>query len=59
MTAIMEYTERKKALESFKQEALDAWREYQETGLHLTGDEVKTWLRGWGTAAESAIPDCH
>ncbi|QBH98607.1 ribbon-helix-helix protein, CopG family [Limnobaculum zhutongyuii] len=59
LAAITEYIEREEAQESFKQEALDSWREYQETGLHLTGDEVKTWLRGWGTEAETDIPECH
>jgi len=59
IAAITQYIEREEARESFKQEAIDSWREYQETGLHLTGDEVKTWLRGWGTAAETDIPECH
>ncbi|EHD23848.1 MULTISPECIES: CopG family ribbon-helix-helix protein [Brenneria] len=59
IAAITQYIEREEARESFKQEALDSWREYQETGLHLTGDEVKTWLRGWGTETETDIPECH
>jgi predicted transcriptional regulator len=28
--------------ESFKQEALASWTTYQETGRHLTGQEVRT-----------------
>lgn len=32
------------ARESFKAEALASWAEYQETGLHLTGEEVARWL---------------
>ncbi|TCL05360.1 CopG family ribbon-helix-helix protein [Sodalis ligni] len=59
IAAITQYIEHEEARESFKQEAVDSWREYQETGLHLTGDEVKTWLRGWGTEAETDIPECH
>ncbi|MGP4132181.1 hypothetical protein OJE16_21580 [Pantoea tagorei] len=59
VTAIAQYIEREEARESFKQEALDSWREYQETGLHLTGEEVKSWLRNWGTEAETDIPECH
>ncbi len=43
--AIEQYVEREEARESFKQAALAAWADYQETGLHLTGDEVRKWLQ--------------
>ena len=42
-----------------KAEALASWAEYQETGLHLTGEEVVHWLDSWGTAGESECPPCH
>ena len=51
--------QRAKLRESFQLEAIDAWREYRETSLHLTNNETKTWLRGWGTEAETEIPKCH
>ena len=57
--AIEQYLEREEARESFKQEALAAWQEFQETGLHLTGAEVEAWLRGWGAEDEAAAPKCH
>jgi predicted transcriptional regulator len=57
--AIQQYLEREEARESFKQEALASWREYQETGLHLTGEEVDRWLATWGTDEESEAPACH
>ncbi len=44
--AIREYVDREEAREDFKQEALASWEIYQETGRHLTGEEVRTWLRG-------------
>ncbi|MCO1460009.1 hypothetical protein L0Z02_29840 (plasmid) [Burkholderia multivorans] len=47
------------ARESFKQEASASWTTYQETGLHLTGEEVRAWLRTWGTVNETGLPDCH
>lgn len=59
IAAITRYIEHEEARESFKQEAIDSWRDYQETGLHLTGEEVKSWLRGWGTDEEKDIPECH
>ena len=36
-----------------------SWAEYQETGLHLTGEEMADWLNSWGTADEGECPPCH
>lgn len=57
--AIAQYVGREEARESFKQEALASWAEYQETGRHLTGKEVRAWLNAWGTEAETELPQCH
>ncbi|MCK4161566.1 MULTISPECIES: CopG family ribbon-helix-helix protein [Burkholderiaceae] len=57
--AIKLYVEREEARESFKQEALASWTAYQETGRHLTGQEVRTWLETWGTDHETGLPECH
>jgi len=57
--AIRDYVEREEARESFKQEALASWAAYQETGQHLTGQEVRDWLNTWGTDKETEIPACH
>lgn len=57
--AIQQYVEREEAREHFRQEALASWDDYQETGLHLTGDELRTWLSSWGTDAETEPPECH
>jgi len=57
--AIRDYVEREEARESFKQEALASWTAYQETGRHLTGQEVRDWLKTWGTDKEIQIPECH
>ncbi len=57
--AIRDYVEREEARESFKQEALASWTAFQETGLHLTGQEVRDWLKTWGTDKEAEIPACH
>lgn len=53
------YVDREQACESFKQEALSAWQAYKETGRHLTGEEVRTWLGTWGNDDEIALPECH
>lgn len=57
--AIREYVDREEAREDFKQEALASWKAYQETGAHLTGQEVREWLKTWGTDHEAEIPPCH
>ncbi len=57
--AIREYVAREENRESFKQEALESWARYQETGLHVTGEEAREWLSRWGTDDESEVPACH
>ena len=57
--AIQQYVEREEARESFRQEALASWADYQQTGQHLTGDEARDWLRGWGGEADTEAPTCH
>jgi len=57
--AIKDYVNREEVRENFKQEALDSWASYQETGRHLTGKEVSHWLKSWGTDNEKVIPPCH
>ena len=57
--AIAQYVAREEARESFRQDAREAWTEFQETGRHLTGQEVQDWLRTWGTDAETDLPECH
>jgi predicted transcriptional regulator len=59
LEAIRQYVDREEAHESFKQDALASWSAYQETGRHLTGQEVRTWLSTWGADDEKAMPDCH
>ena len=59
LEAIEQYVAREEAQEHFKQEALASWKTYQETGKHLTGQEVRNWLTTWGTDDEKAVPECH
>ena len=57
--AINQYVDREEKRESFHQDAVNSWNEYQETGLHATGDEVIKWLNTWGTNDEKDAPECH
>lgn len=57
--AIRQYVETEEAKASLEKEALQSWQHFQETGLHLTGDEVQDWLKSWGTEQETDAPQCH
>lgn len=59
LEAIKEYVEREEASESFRQEAMASWVAYRENGRHLTIEEVRDWLKDWGTEDEKALPECH
>ncbi|WP_343292308.1 CopG family ribbon-helix-helix protein [Vandammella animalimorsus] len=59
LEAIEQYVEREEARERFQQEALASWEAYQETGRHLRGQQVRAWLRTWGSDDEQAMPECH
>lgn len=57
--AIRQYVEREEKREALCRGAVEAWEEYRETGLHVTGEEVMAWLESWGTEDEQAAPQCH
>ncbi|MBP3194127.1 MAG: CopG family transcriptional regulator [Cardiobacteriaceae bacterium] len=57
--ALCEYVERQEKKLQFQQEAIEAWQNYQQDGLHLTADEVFNWLDTWGTDKTTEIPKCH
>ena len=56
--AITQYVERESKRESFRKDAVRAWEEYRDTGLHVT-EEVQEWLETWGTDNEEDAPQCH
>ena len=57
--AIEQYVEREKRREAFRQDTLNAWENYQATGLHATAGEVEQWLASWGKDDEVPAPTCH
>ena len=57
--AIKDYVDREELRESFKQEAINSWKSYQETGQHLTRKEVSGWLENWGSDEKNESPQCH
>jgi predicted transcriptional regulator len=57
--AVTQYVEREEKREVFRQEAIKTWQDYEETGLHATGEEVIGWLETWGEETELPAPTCH
>jgi predicted transcriptional regulator len=57
--AIEGYVSRAEERQAFIKEGLESLREYEETGLHVTFEEVSTWLKSWGTENELDPPECH
>ena len=57
--AIEQYVTREEKREALRQNGLQAWHEYEETGLHVTGDEAIAWLETWGMEEEKEAPQCH
>jgi predicted transcriptional regulator len=57
--AIEQYVEREEKREAFRRDTLEAWKEYQTTGLHLSADEPEAWLDVWGNERELPTPICH
>ena len=57
--AIEQYVAREEKREALHQDALQAWQEYEKTGLHVTGEEAIAWLETWGGEDEKEAPQCH
>lgn len=57
--AITQYVEREEKREAFRQDALQAWEEYQQTGLHLTLEEADAWLAKLEAGDDAEPPKCH
>lgn len=57
--AVSQYLMREEALEAFRAAGLQAWQQYQVTGLHVTHDEADTWLVRLQEGEEAAVPQGH
>ena len=42
--AISQYVEREEKRETLRQDGLQAWNAFQETGLHVTAEQADAWL---------------
>lgn len=57
--AIAQYVEREEKREALKQDAMQAWDRYQQTGLHLSVDEADSWLARLEAGEDADLPPCH
>jgi predicted transcriptional regulator len=57
--AIEQYVEREERREQFRQSALAAWADYQQTGRHVTAEEADAWLAKLEAGEDADPPACH
>ena len=57
--AVAQFVEREEKREAFRQAALKAWSDYQETGLHVSHNEADEWLAKLEAGEEADAPECH
>ncbi len=59
LEAIRQYIDREEKREDFRQSGINAWKEYQTTGLHLTLEEADAWLAKLEAGEDVEPPQCH
>lgn len=57
--AIEEYLEREELRDEAWKAAMDAWEDFQCSGLHLTGVEANDWLQKLAAGEDADPPECH
>lgn len=59
LEAIQQYVSREEKREAFRQAGIQAWNNYQATGLHVTLEEVDAWLARLEAGEDVEPPACH
>lgn len=57
--AILDYVSREESRLNFIAAAESSFEHYKQTGLHVTFDEVSTWVDAVQENADTPIPPCH
>lgn len=57
--AITQYVEREERRETLRQDGLEAWKEFQATGRHVTAEEADAWLARLEAGDDAEPPECH
>ncbi|MCD6706268.1 MAG: ribbon-helix-helix protein, CopG family [Thiobacillus sp.] len=59
LEAIRQYVEREEKREAYRQDGINAWNEYQKTGLHVSQEEADAWLAQLEAGKDVEPPECH
>lgn len=57
--AIRQFAAREEWRDNLWQAGHAAWQEYQETGLHLTMEEMDGWMAKIEAGEDAQLPKCH
>lgn len=57
--AVQQYIEREEKREAYRQDGIRAWKDFQDTGLHVTQEEADAWLAKLQDGQDVEPPDCH
>jgi predicted transcriptional regulator len=57
--AIKQYIDREEKRESFRQDAIAAWKAYQTTGRHVTFEDADAWLGKLEAGQDVEPPKCR
>ena len=57
--AVSQFIEREEAREAFRAAGLQAWDQYQVTGLHVTHEEADAWLARLQAGEQVPVPQGH
>jgi predicted transcriptional regulator len=56
---LLEFADRAERRATFLREAQEAHREYRETGLHVTREEMDTWFDAVARGEDPPLPEPH
>lgn len=59
LEAMDEYIAKTQARIEFEQSAIRSYEHFQETGLHVTIDELQQWAKSLNTSNHLLLPQCH
>ncbi len=57
--AIRQYVDREEKREAFLRDGVNAWEEYQATGLHVGQVEADAWMARLENGEDAELPQCH
>lgn len=57
--AVHQFAAREQRRESLWEAGHAAWKNYQETGLHLTMEEMDGWMAKLEAGEDAELPKCH